>query len=869
MTRTDRIQARALLLAALFLTAYALALSLSPAARYPHTTPPLLWQHYFALLVWGALFFAAHHQSTRHLPHRDPLLLPIGALLSGWGNLTIYRLYPSFGFRQTLWLLLAGALLILAMQPRLANLPQWLRRYKYLWFTSGLLLTALTLFFGSNPMGFGARLWLGCCGIYWQPSEALKLLLLIYLAAYLAERLPALAYTQTPPPRPHLLPLLFPTLLVTGIALLILIAQRDLGAATLLIFLYTTLVYLATAQKRILFFSAFSIGAAALLGYQIFAIVQTRIQIWLNPWRDPSGSAYQIVQALLAAANGGLFGRGPGMGSPAFVPVPHSDFIFISIIEEFGLLGGVGLLLLLALLLNRAIRIALHAQTTYNRLLAFGIAALIGGQSLLIIGGNLRLLPLTGVTLPFVSYGGSSLLAAFFSLLLLLRLSNHQDEHPQPPPLPYPAVALQLGVLLYSGILACALALGYWSLTRAPDLLTRTDNPRRALTDRLVPRGNLYDRNSAPLHTTTGQPGEYTRTYHYPPLSPVTGYNQAFLGQNGIEATLDPYLRGVRGQSALLIWQHHLLYGQPPPGLNIRLTLDLNLQRAADELLDGHQGALVLLNANTGEILVMASHPNFDPNQLKETIGLLAQDDRAPLLNRAAQGQYHAGTAVGPLLMGVLLAQNIALPPLPREFTADPNCLLRPQEQNWAAYLQAACPNLLQAFAALNITPADLEAFGLYRAPLLHLAVAPATPASAKPLPQAEIRVSPLQMALAVAALSNNGSLPAPRIALSLNIPAQGWVTFSPLDATRQALPEYAANNAARALAVQNMPLWGAPGIPVDNTSPVWYVAGSLPEQETMPLALAIVLEENEPELARQIGITLLLRTLSLPVPAP
>lgn len=864
MTRTDRIQARALLLAALFLVTYAVALSLSPAARLNAPSTPLLWQHYFALLAWSALFFAAHHQSARYLPYRDPLLLPIGALLCGWGNLTIYRLYPSFGFRQTLWLLLAGALLILAMQPRLANLPQWLRRYKYLWFTSGLLLTALTLLFGSNPMGFGARLWLGCCGIYWQPSEALKLLLLIYLAAYLAERIPAAIPNQ--PAHTHLLPLLIPTLLVTGIALLILIAQRDLGAATLLIFLYTTLVYLATAQKRILFFSAFSIGAAALLGYQIFAIVQTRIQIWLNPWRDPSGSAYQIVQALLAAANGGLFGRGPGMGSPAFVPVPHSDFIFISIIEEFGLLGGLGLLLLLALLLNRALRIALQAPTTYNRLLAFGIAALLGGQSLLIIGGNLRLLPLTGVTLPFVSYGGSSLLAAFFCLLLLMRLSNTDQ---QPAPLPHPAIPQQFATLLYSGILACALALGYWSLTRAPDLLTRTDNPRRALTDRLVPRGNLYDRSGNPLHTTIGSPGEYTRTYHYPPLSPVTGYNQAFLGQNGIEAALDPYLRGVRGQSALLIWQHHLLYGQPPPGLDIRLTLDLNLQRAADELLDGHQGALVLLNANTGEILVMASHPNFDPNQLKETIGLLAQDDRALLLNRAAQGQYHAGTAVGPLLMGVLLAQNVALPPLPRELTTDSNCLLRPQEQNWAAYLQAACPTLLQAFAALNITPADLEAFGLYRAPVLHLAVAPATPVSAKPLPQAEIRVSPLQMALAAAALSNNGSLPAPRIALSLNIPAQGWVTFSPLDAPRQALPEYAANNAARALAVQNMPLWGAPGIPVDNTSPVWYVAGSLPEQETMPLALAIVLEENDPELARQIGITLLLRTLSLPVPAP
>ena len=191
----DRLQRRLLILAALFLTLYALALSLSPAVRARSWEVAYRWDHWLGLLVWLAAFYLAHGQTSRWLPQRDPYLLPLGALLSGWGMLTSWRLLPTFGLRQSLWIAVAITVLILGL--RLPGDLGFLRRYKYLWLTGSLLLTALTLFLGVNPMGFGPRMWLGCCGVYLQPSEPLKLLLIAYLAAYMADRQPYLPFLRT------------------------------------------------------------------------------------------------------------------------------------------------------------------------------------------------------------------------------------------------------------------------------------------------------------------------------------------------------------------------------------------------------------------------------------------------------------------------------------------------------------------------------------------------------------------------------------------------------------------------------------------------------------------------------------------------
>lgn len=790
---TEQKENTLLKLAGVFLTLFAIILSLSPTVRERTWDVTIRWEHWIGLLVWVVAFAFAHRQLTLRLPDHDPYLLPIAGLLTGWGLLTIWRLTPDFGIRQTIWM--AAALGLLGFSLRFQLDLDLVRRYKYILLTGGLLLTSLTLIFGSNPAGTGPRLWLGCCGIYLQPSEPLKLLLAGYLAAYLADRLPA---------RDRLIPLLFPTLFVTGLAMLLLLVQRDLGTASIFILLYATIVYLAIGRKRVLFISVAMLLLAGLAGYYLIGLIQLRVDAWLNPWLDPSGRAYQIVQSLLAVANGGLFGRGPGLGSPTLVPIAHSDFISTTIAEETGLVGIIGLLALLALLISRGLRVALLATGRFRRLLAAGITAYFGIQSLLIIGGNLRVLPLTGVTLPFVSYGGSSLLTSFVALLALLLISSQTEEVPAP--LPNPTPYYVISSVVGAGMVAMSLGMGWWTLVRGGDLLERTDNARRSISDRYVRRGALVDHENKPIDVTEGQTGNLTRVYLYPELGPIVGYTHPVFGQAGLEASLDNYLRGLQGNPASLIWWDRLLYGTPPPGLDVRLSIDLSLQVKADSLLGDQKGAIVLLNANTGEVLVMASHPAYDPNLLDEEGAALASDQDAPLLNRATHGKY------------------------------PPDMALKPFAQALFGDTAPGKADLDQLYGVL----------GFYNEPQLR------TPVAAANTSPEDLRVSPLQMALATAALSNNGIRPSPRIALAVNTPQQGWVILPALGESAEALPAPFARESAQALAGDN-PYWSYTSA-TGETPLTWYLAGTLPDWNGTPLALVALLEENDPALASEIG---------------
>lgn len=866
----------------MFLGLYSLSLSLSPAARFRTWDVAYLWQHWVAFILWAGLFTLIHRLSKRTLPDRDPFLLPVAALLSGWGLLTIWRLFPEFGARQTLWLGVSTVALILGLY--LPNHLGFLQRYKYLWLTGGLVLTSLTLLFGTNPAtGSSPRLWLGCCGIYFQPSEPLKLLLVVYLAAYLADRQSLLSLAPVSQvdakgpgtPRTPLLPLLAPTLVMTGLTLGLLLVQRDLGTATIFIFLFSAIAYLATGRGLILLVSALVLVLSGASGYFLFDVVRLRIDAWLNPWLDPSGDSYQIVQSLLAMASGGLPGRGPGLGSPTLVPVPHSDFIFTAISEETGLFGAIGLITLLALLGARGLRTALRAPDNYRRYLAAGLSAYLIGQSILIIGGNLRLLPLTGVTLPFVSYGGSSLLTAFLSVLILLHISHSAETRPGrvPEARPY----LFLGGFLIAGLAAVALIAGWWAYYRGPELLERTDNLRRTVADRYVRRGSILARDNTPLAATSGVPGEYTREFSYPELGPVLGYTHPNFGQAGMEASLDPYLRGLQGNPGLTIWWNNLLYGQPPPGLDVRLSIDLRLQRTADELLRGRPGSLVLLNAQNGEILAMSSSPGFDPNQLDENWAELMVDARAPLLNRATLGSYPPGTALGPLLLVRASAEG-DLPALPSDLAYTLEglhlaCAREPAELTWEHAIAAGCP---AAQAALGEALGEEQVLATYQELGLYTAPDAPIPSNSLELPgafrdperaylgQAEISVSPLQMALAAATLSSGGSRPAPQIALAVNSPTAGWTVLPPTDAPVPVFPPQSVNSVAEDLVAERLPVWrivaSAPNGPDHQVA--WYLAGTLPSWSGAPLTLVVLLEDGDPNLAEVIGQAVLTAAL-------
>jgi len=788
LSRT-KIQARLLTLAAAFLVLYSVILTLAPAARSRSWDVDYRWSHWLGVGAWLIVFFFLHLQIRRRLPEADPYLLPLAALMTGWGILTIFRLNPTFGIRQTAWLLVVGLFLVLGL--RLSPELRFLHRYKYLWLTGGLLLTALTLIFGTDPGGGNEKAWLGCCGIYLQPSEPLKLLLIVYLAAYLADRLP---FSLRP------FPLLVPTAVILGLAILLLLVQHDLGTASIFIFLYTIVLFVATGKKRVLLISLVGMLVAGIAGYFLFDVVRLRVDAWLNPWLDPSGRSFQIVQSLLAVANGGTSGRGPGLGSPGLVPVAISDFVFVAIAEETGLVGTLGLLAMVGFFVSRSLRIALRAPDGFRRILAAGLAAYIGAQTILIIGGNIRLLPLTGVTLPFVSYGGSSLLTSFLALLILLFISSQAEDEPAPLPRPHPY--LLLAGLIGLGLLALSVINAWWAVWRGPDLLQRTDNARRSIADRYVRRGSLLDRNEIPINLTQGETGNLTRTYLYPDLASITGYTNPVYGQAGLEATLDPYLRGLQGNPASSIWWDHLVYGQPPPGLDIRLSIDLELQKQADALLVNRTGAIVLLNAESGEILVMASHPTFDPNRLEEQAIALLQDPGSPLLDRAAQNTYPPGSA---LLAWIRALNTTALPTENSENVAE------------------------QLYTAL----------GFYASPDLQLPVAIAGSVGAP------LRVSPLQVTLAAAAFSNAGIRPAPRLAMAVKTPTQGWVVFPPLGEPVQAIPAGSAASAVQALMIKNQPLWQWSGLASQADQTVsWSLAGTLPEWQGTPLAIVVLLED-------------------------
>ena len=871
-----------LILAGAFLGIYSLALTLSNAIRLRTWQVDYRWTHWLGFIIWLGIVWLIHQQLTHLYPERDPFLFPVTALLTGWGLLTIWRLSSGLGVRQSAWLLLIGMVFILALRFDCAHtggrILYYLRRFKYIWLTSGLVLTAATLILGANPLGAGPRLWLGCCGIYFQPSEPLKLLLIIYLAAYLSDR----QFPSSPPtPTPRLLPLLTPTLLMTGLALLLLIFQRDLGTAAIFMVLYAVIIYASTGNKNVLIISILVLLLTAIVGYTMFDVVNQRVNAWINPWLDPSGRSYQIVQSLLAVANGGLIGRGVGMGSPSLVPIAQSDFIFSAIAEETGLLGALGILGLLALLVNRGMRTALKSGDTFQRLLAIGVVVHLVGQSILIIAGNLRLLPLTGVTLPFVSNGGSSLLVSFFELLCLMVISASQEQVPvfQPEKL---RAQNRLNLLLSGGLMlglaGAALTAGWWSLVRGPDLLSRTDNPRRSITDRYVRRGSILDRGERPLAESTGQPGAIVRYYPHPALGPLLGYIDPMYGHAGLEASLDPYLRGLKGYPTLTMEWEHLLYVQPPPGLDVRLSLDLDLQTLADNLMVGHQGALVFLNAHTGEVLAMSSSPSFDANVLASNWENLVNDLTSPLFDRAGMGMYPTGNALGAFLLAASQQQASGL----FGKLDETDCALPPTGSTWGEVISAGCTEPLKQL--LSHTNAQgiinlLDKIGLFTTPSFPVETLSSsqpkdlsdtftyiTGLQADPSTGASLRVSPLQMALAAATLSNQGERPAPRIVVAVDTPQSGWVMLPITSQPQQALNSQAADNTAQALTSGELPIWQVVAVnqgTVDSASNKnpgysWYLGGTLPEWKGATLAIAVLLEQNDPQRVQEIGRSML-----------
>jgi cell division protein FtsW (lipid II flippase) len=361
----------------------------------------------------------------------DQVIFPITVTLSGLGLLVIQRLQPTlaaqgpgYGLlpeRQLLYLWISLGLLafVVVFIRRLS----WLRRYKYTWAFGALLLMVITMLFGTEVND--ARLWLSVGPFTVQTSEIAKLALVVFLAGYLAENEDLIlsnyrVWRFNLPPIPYLVPII----MMWAFSLLVVVAQNDLGTALLFFGVLLSMVYLASGRISYVVIGLAAFAAGVFVAYQSFSRVQLRVQNWLDPWQDPLDAGYQQVQSEYAMASGGLFGRGLAFGSPGFIPEVHSDYVFAAIGEELGLLGTFAVLLLFLLLVSRGFLIALRARDPFGRYLAAGLTSILALQTLIIIGGTVRLIPLTGITLPFVSAGGSSLLTNFLIIGLLMRVSD-------------------------------------------------------------------------------------------------------------------------------------------------------------------------------------------------------------------------------------------------------------------------------------------------------------------------------------------------------------------------------------------------------------------------------------------------------------
>lgn len=373
------------------------------------------------VLVFVGVLIAAHFAVLVTAPRADQTLLPMAGMLGGTGLLFVMRLEPEFATKQLLWHGLGVALLAVAL-PLLRDVNR-LRRYKYIAAAAGLGLMIVTAAIGKEING--SRLWLGVGSINFQVTEAMKLLLVVFLAGYLADRRLLLSAPgrnwrgMRLPTLPYLLPLGVIWLLT----FLVLIWQRDLGATLLLAGVTLFMLYVASGRFVFIAVGGLLVVVDVYVAYQLFGYVQERVDIWLHPFSDPNVTGYQITQSLYAFANGSVFGAGIGQGYAGYIPAVHTDFVFAAIAEELGLAGAFALIGLYLLLVFRGFHIALRQPTGFASLLALGCTLVIAIQSIVIIAGNLALIPITGITLPLVSYGGSSILANYVILAVLLRLS--------------------------------------------------------------------------------------------------------------------------------------------------------------------------------------------------------------------------------------------------------------------------------------------------------------------------------------------------------------------------------------------------------------------------------------------------------------
>lgn len=615
------------------------------------------WQHLAVPAALFGLFIAAHVAIRYYAPNADSAMLPIVFVLSAIGIAFVTRLVPDRAIMQIAWLFLSviALVVVLALVPSLERLGN----YKYIMMVVGLALLLAPAVIGKEING--SKLWIVIGGFSIQPGEIARIFIILFLAAYLAENRELLSISTRRflgMPLPELRAL-GPLVLMWGVSFLIMIAEKDLGSSLLFYCIFLVMVYVATGRLSYIVVGLGLFTGGAAIAYKLFSHVQLRVEIWLDPFKDAANKSYQLVQSMFAFADGGILGKGIGQGVPTRIPYVDTDFIFAAIGEELGLLGAGAILLLFLTLIYRSFSVAARAKSDMAGFSAVGFGTSIAFQVFVIVGGVIGLIPLTGITVPFISRGGSSIFASFVLLALLLRAGDETT-----------GVTTEMQTLTHSGH-----SLGRLALTKrltvttiivglmfgallvqltnlqvvsANKLRNHSANSRPMLKARYIDRGAIVSADGVTLaESKIQEDGTFKRNYPQGRFaSHVVGYYSEKHGRTGIEAAANDALSGTERIATFKAWLNQQT-GQPTRGDNVALTLNAQVQQAAEAALaSSHsgKGAIVVIDPRSGAVLASASRPNYDPGTIDEEWEAISNSDDGILIDRTRQSLTAPGS---------------------------------------------------------------------------------------------------------------------------------------------------------------------------------------------------------------------------------
>lgn len=591
----------------------------------------------------------------------DSLMMPAVLVLLGLGLAVLLRARPELYGRQAS----AGAA-GLALMALVALAPlRGLAGYRFLSFVGAMVLLGATVVMG-HRVG-DQRLAISLFGLQFQPAEPAKVLLAVFLAGLLSERqeLVARAGRSWRLTRSDIR-YLGPVALAWALALGLLIVQRDLGTALLFFGLFVAFVGMASGRIIFLFLSLSAFAFGAVFSASAFDRVRERMDLWLNPWQDPQGLGYQLCQGLFALGAGGVQGLGLGSGFPGLVPAAHTDLPLAVIGEELGLLGTLAMLGLYGLLAVRGYRAARRSEDDFLGLLAAGLTTALVLQTLVIVGGIVRALPLTGVTLPFISFGGSSLVVNLALAGALLGIAAAPAGGPgaaglRASPYSWKRHLRWVRAFAFLGLVTLAGFLVYWQAIESRPLAIHPNNPRLLILEPRLNRGPIVASNSEVLARSALEGDRYERRYAYGSLvGGILGYSSLRHGKVGVEKQADLALLGVREGATISEALERARRGTP--GSTARLTLSLPLQQAAANALGERRGSVVALDPRTGAIRAMVSWPRASFDRLDQRWEELVRDRTRPFLFRAAQGVYPPGSTFKTVTAATALEAGVVTP---------------------------------------------------------------------------------------------------------------------------------------------------------------------------------------------------------------